>query len=173
MPNGMPVVLGQSNTATNATVVTCSTTTEASLSVQKFTGTALVAGSIAGTAIEIGTLGGPTINANSFSTLGVISRCTDTRDKPGISLAVAGTVAGGFGVAGNNDRGVFPESGVTGRAATAIGVDGISQRGFGVRGMTRSPRPSGAGVMGIGSPGHGVVWAALRRTVLRKRSGAG
>ena len=121
MANGMPVVLGQSNTSTSVTMVDCSTTADPSFSVQKFTGTALVAGSIAGTGIEIGTLGGPTINATSFSSLGVLSRCTDTRDKPGISMAVMGTVAGGFGVAGNNDRGAFPEAGVTGRARTAQG----------------------------------------------------
>ena len=34
MANGMPVVLGQSNSATNVTSVDCSTTADASLSVQ-------------------------------------------------------------------------------------------------------------------------------------------
>ena len=157
MANGMPVVLGQSNTSTSVTMVDCSTTADPSFSVQKFTGTALVAGSIAGTGIEIGTLGGPTINATSFSSLGVLSRCTDTRDKPGISMAVMGTVAGGFGVAGNNDRGAFPEAGVTGRARTAQGVEGISIRGIGVRGMTTSARTTGAGVLAVGAPGHALV----------------
>jgi hypothetical protein len=157
MANGMPLVLGQSNTATNATTVTGGTTAVPSLSVQKLTGTSLVAASIAGTAIEVGTLGGPTINANSFSNLGVLSRCIDTRDRPGISMAVMGTVAGGFGVAGSNDRGAFPEAGVTGRARTAQGVEGISVRGLGVRGMTQSARTTGAGVLAIGSPGHALV----------------
>lgn len=160
MANGMPVVLGQSNSATNATTVDCSNTAEPSLSAQKVTGTALVAGSVAGIGIEVGTLGGPTVSATSFSSLGVLSTCVDTRDRPGISMAVNGTVAGGFGVMGNNNRGSFPEAGVSGRARTAIGVEGNSTRGFGVRGMTFSGRTSGAGVMGIGSPGHGVVGIA-------------
>ena len=148
----MPVVLGQSNSATNVTTVDCSTTAEPSLSVQKFAGTALAAGSVAGIGIEVGTLGGPTVSATSFSNLGVLSTCVDTRDRPGISLAVSGTVAGGFGVAGNNNRGPFPEAGVTGRARTAQGVEGISTRGIGVRGMTNSARTTGAGVLMLDVP---------------------
>src|SRR6476661_6776792 len=161
MANGMPVVLGQSNSATNVTRVECSTTADPSLSVQKLTGTALVAGSVAGIGIEVGTLGGPTVSATSFSSLGVLSTCVDTRDRAGISMAVNGTVAGGFGVMGNNNRGTFPEAGVSGRARAVQGVEGISTRGIGVRGMTLSGRSTtGAGVLGIGSPGHGVVGIA-------------
>jgi len=73
-------------------------------------------------------------------------------------MAVAGTVAGGFGVAGTNNRGAFPEAGVTGRARAAQGVEGISTRGIGVRGMTNSGRATtGAGVLAIGAPGHALV----------------
>lgn len=161
MPNGSPIVLGNADTSTKQTTVTATTPpAEAGLRVQNYSGTGIAAGALRRTALTAGSVGGTAIHAESFAGSGVVATCVDTRDKPGISVAVSGSVPGGFGVLGDNARGQFPEAGVTGRALMAIGVDGISRTGFGVRGMTRSNAVSGAGVMGVGSPGHGVVGIA-------------
>lgn len=164
MANGNPVVLGNADTSTKQTAVNAATPgTQAGLRVENWSGTGIAAGSLQGVAMTAGSVGSSAIVAESFAGSGIVSTCVDTRDKPGISVAVRGTVAGGFGVAGINQRGQFPESGVAGSAALgAIGVDGTSRLGFGVRGITRSNAASGAGVMGIGSPGHGVIGIATR-----------
>lgn len=161
MANGNPVLLGKADNATKETKIQSITpASEAGLNVQNLSGTGIVAGAFKGTAVLAGSAGSAAIHAESFAGLGVDATCIDTRDVPGISTAVRGTVQGGFGVLGHNVRGRFPQSGVTGRTLFAIGVDGISRTGFGVRGMTMSNAVSGAGVMGIGSPGHGVVGIA-------------
>jgi len=163
MANGNPVILGKADSSTKETTVTALTpTTQAGLRVQNLSGTGIAAGALQGTALTAGSAGGSAVVAESFAGSGVVATCVDNRDKPGISIAVSGTVPGGFGVLGHNVRGQFPESGVTGRALTAIGVDGISRTGLGVRGLTFSNAVSGAGVLGIGSPGHGVVGIATQ-----------
>ncbi len=161
MANGNPVLLGKADNATKETKIQSITpASEAGLNVQNLSGTGIVAGAFKGTAMMAGSAGSAAVFAESFAGLGVDATCIDTRDVPGISTAVRGTVPGGFGVLGHNVRGRFPQAGVTGRTLFAIGVDGISRTGFGVRGMTSSNAMSGAGVMGIGSPGHGVVGIA-------------
>ncbi len=164
MANGNPVVLGTSDTSSKQTTITASTpSTEEGLRVQNLKGTGIAAGSVSATALTAGSLGGTAVFAESFAGSGVVARCVDARDIPGISTAVLGTAPGGFGVMGINNRGSFPQSGVTGRAIAAIGVDGISRFGFGVRGMTNSGSfRSSAGVLGIGSAGHGVVGIATQ-----------
>ena len=163
MANGNPVLLGKTDNATKETRIQSVTpASEAGFNVQNLSGTGIVAGAFKGTAILAGSAGSTAVYAGSCAGLGVDATCIDSRDVPGISTAVRGTVPGGFGVLGHNVRGRFPQSGVTGRALMAIGVDGISNTGFGVRGMTMSNTASGAGVMGIGSPGHGVVGIARR-----------
>lgn len=161
MANGNPVVLGNADTSTKQTTVTAITpSTQAGLRVQNYNGTGIAAGALKGTALTAGSAGGAAIVAESFAGLGVDAACVDTRDIPGISTAVRGTVQGGVGVLGNNVRGRFPHAGVAGTSLLGIGVDGASRTNFGVRGMTRSNAISGAGVMGIGSPGHGVIGIA-------------
>jgi hypothetical protein len=161
MANGNPVVLGNADTSTKQTTVTAITpATQAGLRVQNYNGTGIAAGALKGTALTAGSAGGTAIVAESFAGLGIDATCVDTRDIPGISVAVRGTVQGGVGVLGNNVRGRFPHAGVSGTSLLGIGVDGFSRTDFGVRGMTRSNAVSGAGVMGIGSPGHGVIGIA-------------
>lgn len=162
MANGNPVILGNTDSSTRQTKVNAVTpSTQAGLRVENLTGTGVAAGSLQGVALTAGSVGSSAIVAESFAGSGIVSRCVDARDKPGISVAVRGTVEGGFGVLGNNRRGQFPESAVAGVATrAAIGVDGVSRSGFGVRGITRSDAVSGAGVMGIGGPGHGVIGIA-------------
>lgn len=163
MANGNPVLLGKTDNATNETRIQSVTPAgEAGLNVQNLSGTGIISGAFKGTAVMAGSAGSAAVYAESFAGLGVDATCIDTRDVPGISTAVRGTVPGGFGVLGHNVRGRFPQAGVTGRALTAIGVDGISQTGIGVRGLTFSNSGSGAGVLGIGSAGHGVVGIARR-----------
>ena len=166
MANGNPVLLGNADNSTKQTTINAATpASEAGLSVQNLAG-AIVAGSLGGTGLLAGSVGGASIVAESFSKLGIISSCTDTRDIPGISIAVQGTVQGGFGVGGNNVRGVFPQSGVTGRSPNAIGVDGISTRGMGVRGLHTANSHRGAAVLAVGSPGHALVaMASMTMTV--------
>lgn len=164
MANGNPVILGKSDTSTKETKIQAATPrTEAALSIQNLASGAILAGTLGGTGLAAGSLLGTPIRAEGYAGSGVYATCVDTRDVPGISTAVQGDVAGGFGVLGLNARGRFPESGATGRAQNAIGVDGISRRGFGVRGLTFSNRTTdSAGVLGIGSPGHGVVGIAMK-----------
>ena len=161
MANGNPVILGNADTSTKQTTVTAITPAkDAGLRVQNYNGTGIAAGALKGTALTAGSAGGAAIVAESFAGLGIDAACVDTRDVPGISVAVRGTVHGGVGVLGHNARGRFPHAGVAGTSLLGIGVDGFSRTDFGVRGMTRSNATSGAGVMGIGSPGHGVVGIA-------------
>lgn len=161
MANGNPVILGQSDSATKETKIQAITPgTQAGLSVQNLSGTGIQVGALQGTALRAGSFGSSAITAESFAGSGVVATCVDTRDLPGVSVAVSGKVQGGMGVLGDNVRGKFPHSGVAGTALLGIGVDGFSRTNFGVRGMTKSNTLSGAGVMGIGSPGHGVIGIA-------------
>lgn len=161
MANGNPVVLGNADNSTRQTTISSATpATQAGLRVQNYSGTGIAAGSLQGTALTASSQAGTAVFAESRAGSGVVATCIDTRDVPGISVAVSGSVAGGFGVDGNNQRGRFPGAGVLGRSLMAIGVDGFSRTGFGVRGMTRSNAISGAGVLGVGSPGHGIVGLA-------------
>ncbi len=161
MANGNPVILGNADTSTKQTTITANTPAkDAGLRVQNYNGIGIAAGALKDTALTAGSVGGTAIVAESFAGRGIEATCVDTRDIPGISVAVSGTVQGGVGVLGNNVRGRFPHAGVSGTSLLGIGVDGISRTSFGVRGMTMSNAVSGAGVMGIGSPGHGVVGIA-------------
>lgn len=161
MANGNPVILGNADTSTKQTTISALTPAkDAALRVQNYSGTGIAAGALKGVALTASSAGDAAIVAESSAGLGVAATCVDTRDIPGISTAVRGTVQGGFGVLGNNVRGRFPHSGVAGTSLLGIGVDGFSRTAFGVRGMTSSNAISGAGVMGIGSPGHGIVGIA-------------
>jgi len=161
MANGNPIILGQTNTSTLETTLQSSTpSSQAAINVQNQAAPAIKSGTLVGPTVVVASFTGPAVSSESFGRIGVFSNCVDTSDIPAISAAVFGTVAGGFGVKGNNARGIFPQAGVQGVADKALGVDGVSLRGIGMRGLALSGNTRGAGVVGVGAPGHGVIGIA-------------
>ncbi len=137
--------------------------------VQLNPGTGIAAGALKGVALTASSAGDAAIVAESSAGLGVAATCVDTRDIPGISTAVRGTVQSGFGVLGNNVRGRFTHAGMAEHTLLGIGVDGFSRTAFGVRGMTKQQRH-------LGRRRHGHrrsrTWHCRHRSVNRHHAGS-